>query len=863
MNPKTDRNRLGDLLVDMRLVDEATLQAALTDQRQSGQRLPTILAQRRVLDEERLTKAVAARLGLEAVSVAAHKIHERVLALIPHAFAKRYGVLPIAIKRTQQAEVLYLVMMDPLNAEALGEVQRITGRQVRVLMASATELDHCIEAQYSGLEARLAASGSARPARAAPSRPPIIQGTAGSGPTAVPPTPPPLRTPVRRAGSAVGPPARARGSSGVSRPPAGVTGTPVPSTITQTPRPAPSSPGELRLDRPEPRTPSIIPGTAVSRGRTPVPPVGRIPGPPPLSAPPLPLALEPLAPPPRPKPAPFPMGASLDLSNPATLIDTARPPELEGLSRQLSSQVPVVSAPPASDPELVIPSPLDPPDSEETRVEYELHPSAAQVEPEPVPLAAPPAAPPRDRGIDWALGTPDWDDNDVWSGLDAADDAVVEPEDHAKLDLADEQWAQATGLDLDPSHDLDGPEDIATSQLELSEASKAALRMPERRPPRTKADPRTLASTLEVPVELEERDNPFDGPGPDDVPTGLERTGIFPAIDFSDDNFDPPALSDPARAFAGLSDIPESERAVQARFGPVNDRLGDEDAIEEIVLEPLDVEEAEAIELESMELPTVERASPFAAQDGAGMPVIEPSSLLSLLDEDGSDNADTGSAPMPARATPPPETRVFDESHRRTASPSVDPTPEEPTNPRMQADLSLPDLEVVPRAEPPRPVMPAPFPVSEPQAASAPILPPLAAPSPPPSAVGSSPPPLRRSNPPAAEASEEPTPARDTLERADVLSALDDTFVPRAESVSVSPTPVAPPVASVVDDPPPTREAPSPARAQAQGLLDALLAGGSLDSPQRAQLGVALARLLVSKGLVSEADLLDALILDP
>ncbi|CAN0586370.1 unnamed protein product, partial [Laminaria digitata] len=135
-------------------------------------RLPTILAQRRVLDEERLTKAVAARLGLEAVSVASHKIHERVLALVPHALAKKFGLLPIAIKRTQQAEVLYLVMMDPLNTEALGEVQRITGRQVRVLMASATELDQCIEAQYAGLEAKLAASGSSRPARSATNRPP-------------------------------------------------------------------------------------------------------------------------------------------------------------------------------------------------------------------------------------------------------------------------------------------------------------------------------------------------------------------------------------------------------------------------------------------------------------------------------------------------------------------------------------------------------------------------------------------------------------------------------------------------------------------------------------------------------------------
>ncbi|MCA9555963.1 MAG: hypothetical protein KC933_38415, partial [Myxococcales bacterium] len=143
-----ERSRLGDLLLDMRLVDQETLQAALQEQRTTHKRLATILAERRVLDEERLTKAVAARLGLESVALSSHKVHERVLGLIPYAVAKRYGLLPIAVKRTQQAEVLYLVMVDPLNTEALGEVQRLTGRQVRVLMASATELDQCIDRHY-------------------------------------------------------------------------------------------------------------------------------------------------------------------------------------------------------------------------------------------------------------------------------------------------------------------------------------------------------------------------------------------------------------------------------------------------------------------------------------------------------------------------------------------------------------------------------------------------------------------------------------------------------------------------------------------------------------------------------------------
>jgi hypothetical protein len=155
LGPKSaDKSRMGDLLLEMGLLDEQTLQAAVAEQRTSGRRLPRILGEKRVLDEERLTKAVAAKLGLEVVNVSSLKIHERVLALIPAQIAIRYGVLPIAIKRANGAEFLYLVMADPLDTEAIGEVQRVTGRQVRVLMASATEVDTAIDSQYRAIQGK-------------------------------------------------------------------------------------------------------------------------------------------------------------------------------------------------------------------------------------------------------------------------------------------------------------------------------------------------------------------------------------------------------------------------------------------------------------------------------------------------------------------------------------------------------------------------------------------------------------------------------------------------------------------------------------------------------------------------------------
>ncbi|MEM7678851.1 MAG: hypothetical protein AAF449_22950, partial [Myxococcota bacterium] len=130
----------------------------LAEQRESGRRLARILAERHLLDEERLTRAVAAKLGIEAVAVKDVRVHERVLALVPATVAVAHGVLPIAVKRTQQTEVVFLVMADPLDITAISEVQRVTNRQVRVLIAKASEVDLALSQHY----------GSTPPATATP-----------------------------------------------------------------------------------------------------------------------------------------------------------------------------------------------------------------------------------------------------------------------------------------------------------------------------------------------------------------------------------------------------------------------------------------------------------------------------------------------------------------------------------------------------------------------------------------------------------------------------------------------------------------------------------------------------------------------
>ncbi len=148
MSTPRPKSRFGTLLLEMRLVNEEALAGALAEERATGRRLPRILADRRILDEERMAKAVAARLGLEVVQLEHVRIHPRVIDRIPADLAVESGLLPYAIKRIGDTEVLYLVMSDPLDLASIAEAERASGCQVKVMLSSASALEHAIDVHY-------------------------------------------------------------------------------------------------------------------------------------------------------------------------------------------------------------------------------------------------------------------------------------------------------------------------------------------------------------------------------------------------------------------------------------------------------------------------------------------------------------------------------------------------------------------------------------------------------------------------------------------------------------------------------------------------------------------------------------------
>jgi type IV pilus assembly protein PilB len=141
----TPRRRLGEILMDAGVLTEAELEHAMLLQRESGERLGSILVSQGLVDEEVMLSALETQLGIPRVHLARYIISPDVAQLVPEMFARTNRVFPI--ERTENH--LTIAMADPLDIFAMDDVRIMTGLEVEPVIASDVEIQAAIS-EYFG-----------------------------------------------------------------------------------------------------------------------------------------------------------------------------------------------------------------------------------------------------------------------------------------------------------------------------------------------------------------------------------------------------------------------------------------------------------------------------------------------------------------------------------------------------------------------------------------------------------------------------------------------------------------------------------------------------------------------------------------
>jgi type IV pilus assembly protein PilB len=154
----TPRLRLGQLLVDAKMITPAALDEVLAAQRADGRRLGTLLVERGLVNETQLTQSLSHQLSVPWVSLLHIEFSRQLLNLVPRAVAERFCLVPIYVRHARnQGETLFVAMDDPTNDEGLRECMAHSGLPVKPMIAPPADIRSAIRVYYGGTQPRLAA----------------------------------------------------------------------------------------------------------------------------------------------------------------------------------------------------------------------------------------------------------------------------------------------------------------------------------------------------------------------------------------------------------------------------------------------------------------------------------------------------------------------------------------------------------------------------------------------------------------------------------------------------------------------------------------------------------------------------------
>ena len=141
---KTINKQLGEILLERGVIDRAQLDEALKAQKDKGLLFGEVLVVLKYATEEDIVQALACQYGFPFLPLSNYEIAPEIIALVPADVCAKYCLIPI----DRIGRSLTLAMANPLNVQALEEIERITSCAVQSFVSTATDIKNGIKRYY-------------------------------------------------------------------------------------------------------------------------------------------------------------------------------------------------------------------------------------------------------------------------------------------------------------------------------------------------------------------------------------------------------------------------------------------------------------------------------------------------------------------------------------------------------------------------------------------------------------------------------------------------------------------------------------------------------------------------------------------
>lgn len=152
---RTSNKHLGELLVERGVLDQEQVAMAMAYQKEKGGLFGEILVELKFATEEDIAQALTCQYGFPYLPLANYEIDQDVLDSVPANVCRQFCLIPI----DKIGKSLTLAMADPLNVNAIEDVELISKCSVQTFVATGSDVREAIRKYYGDKDQKTEGNG--------------------------------------------------------------------------------------------------------------------------------------------------------------------------------------------------------------------------------------------------------------------------------------------------------------------------------------------------------------------------------------------------------------------------------------------------------------------------------------------------------------------------------------------------------------------------------------------------------------------------------------------------------------------------------------------------------------------------------
>ena len=141
------RQKIGEILVNKKLITEAQLVESLEIQKETGEKVGEILIRKGFISDETLVELVSFQRGFDTIELSKlqDNIDPSISNLISKEFAFKRKVFPFKLTES----TLHVAMTDPRDINAIDEIRLLTGYNVKPFITTEKDINDIVKLHTS------------------------------------------------------------------------------------------------------------------------------------------------------------------------------------------------------------------------------------------------------------------------------------------------------------------------------------------------------------------------------------------------------------------------------------------------------------------------------------------------------------------------------------------------------------------------------------------------------------------------------------------------------------------------------------------------------------------------------------------